>query len=103
MVTARSMAVLQTCRRTLQAGCSLRQVSRHLISQPDDQSPGRHADMSMRAAPVTVLPAGGESKVRFAKVRWGYGPPGEKPQVFGEDVALVVDGKLESLCAFINA
>lgn len=54
------------------------------------------------AAPVTVLPVSGEATVRFAKLQWGYGPPGETPQVYGEDIAVVVDGKLQSLCAFID-
>lgn len=52
---------------------------------------------------MTVLLAVDEAKVRFAKVKWVYGPPGEAPKVFGEDVAVVVDGKIYSLCAFIDA
>ena len=48
-----------------------------------------------------MVPPDGDVDTRFVKISWDYGPPGEGGKVQGEDVAVVVNGKIQSLCAFI--
>ena len=49
-----------------------------------------------------MVPPCGEADTRFVRLFWNYGPPGEEDKVKGEDVAVVVNGKIQSLCAFIG-
>ncbi|KAK5171306.1 uncharacterized protein LTR77_004450 [Saxophila tyrrhenica] len=44
-------------------------------------------------------PDGGMQVVRQA---WGYGPPGEEPKVKGQDVATLVEGKIQMLVAILE-
>ena len=50
-----------------------------------------------------MVPPDGYADTRFVKILWNDGPPDEPNKVQGEDVAVVVDGKIQSLCAFISA
>ncbi|KAJ6261697.1 hypothetical protein Dda_2495 [Drechslerella dactyloides] len=52
--------------------------------------------------PVDVAaPAG--SDIVVARLKWGYGKPGEKPEVTGLDVVSVREGKVERLYTFLDS
>ncbi|KAK6344641.1 hypothetical protein TWF718_006599 [Orbilia javanica] len=42
------------------------------------------------------------SEIGVARLRWGYGKPGEQPEVTGLDVISVKDGKVERLYTFLD-
>lgn len=48
-----------------------------------------------------MVPRDGDIDTRFVRMSWDFGPPGEENKVQGEDVAVVVNGKIQSLGAFI--
>ncbi|KAF3923823.1 hypothetical protein ABW21_db0203001 [Orbilia brochopaga] len=51
--------------------------------------------------PVDVAaPAG--TDIVVARLKWGYGKPGQKPEVTGLDVLSVKEGKVERLYTFID-
>ncbi len=58
----------------------------------------------MDAGPAIVLPEKpDEEGLCVVKLSWGYGPPEEKPQVLGENVATLVNGKIKFLYAILES
>ncbi|KAK6340068.1 hypothetical protein TWF730_001841 [Orbilia blumenaviensis] len=43
-----------------------------------------------------------DSEISVAMLRWGYGKPGETPEVTGLDVISIKDGKVERLYTFLD-
>lgn len=49
-----------------------------------------------------VLPEGqGDHEMLVVRQAWGYGPPGEEPKVYGQDIATLVGGKIKLLYAIL--
>jgi hypothetical protein len=44
-----------------------------------------------------------DKDMSVAKLKWGFGPPGEEPKVTGEDIVTVINGKIERCYAFVEA
>ncbi|KAF3210219.1 hypothetical protein TWF106_010752 [Orbilia oligospora] len=43
------------------------------------------------------------SEIGVARLRWGYGKPGQEPELTGLDVISVKDGKVERLYTFLDS
>jgi hypothetical protein len=52
--------------------------------------------------PVQILFYSDEDKVRVARLGWTYGLPGEVPELAGEDVATIFDGKIQAMYTFLD-
>jgi hypothetical protein len=49
---------------------------------------------------LQILAAVGSETI--ARLKWGYGPPGEAYGATGEDIFTIVDGKIKKLYTFLD-